>query len=287
MKFALAMLSLVAAATVCFPRPLSAQSALDEVDECDLLAAHPADPDRLADGVADTSIVPRLAVKACEAAVKQNPNELRFAYQFGRALVAANRKDAAAAQFTRATAGNYAAAFAAQAELGLDGVSGQNLAELINSPESIKVAQDAVKRLADLHTKAVQGGFALSQQRVEAMTFDPAAYAHRIVGKISAGRFEDARTESQSADVRAYIYSFSTNLISLCGPVLDAKAISSLLTYRFGGAITAEQEETPPVSFQPLVGEVDAQRFVRRHGCDGPLPQVLLFIPLALYLQKS
>ena len=89
----------------------------NDVDECDLLAAHPADPERLADGVADGTLVPRLAVKACEAAVKQNSKELRFAYQLGRAYLAANRKDNAAEQFKRAADGNYAAAFAAQAEL--------------------------------------------------------------------------------------------------------------------------------------------------------------------------
>ena len=94
-------------ASVTLTPQLRAQSVFDDVDECDVLAAHPADPERLADGVADGALVPRLAVKACEAAVKQNPNELRFAYQLGRAYLAANRKDNAAEQFKRAADGNY------------------------------------------------------------------------------------------------------------------------------------------------------------------------------------
>src|SRR6202023_83825 len=57
-----------------FAQPASAQqSVLDDVDECDSLAAHPSDPERLADGVADDAIVPKLAVAACEAAVKRSP----------------------------------------------------------------------------------------------------------------------------------------------------------------------------------------------------------------------
>jgi hypothetical protein len=263
-----------------------AQSVFDDVDECDLLAAHPADPERLADGVADGALVPRLAVKACEAAAKQNPNELRFAYQLGRAYLAANRKDNAAEQFKRAADGNYAAAFAAQAEMGVDSVNGLNLSELITSPASIHTAEDTLKALTALHAKAVQGGFMPSQQRAEALTFDASLYTQEIVGQISKGDFEAARTASQKPDVRAYLYTLATNLMGQCGPVLDAKTVARLASYRFGGAITAEQEEAPAVAIQPLVGEIDAHRFVRRHGCDGPVPQVILFLPLALYLEK-
>ena len=41
-------------------------SVLDLVDECDVLAAHPDDTQRMAEGVADDQIVPRLAIMACE-----------------------------------------------------------------------------------------------------------------------------------------------------------------------------------------------------------------------------
>jgi hypothetical protein len=266
--------------------PAWAQSVFDDVDECDLLAAHPADPERLTDGVADGAIVPRLAVKACEAAVKQSPKELRFAYQLGRAYLAANRKDNATEQFKRAADGNYAAAFAAQAEIGVDSVNGEKLSDLITSAASIRTAEAALKALADLHAKAAQGGFTPSQQRVDALTFDAALYTQPIVGQISKGEFDTARTASQQPDVRAYVYTLATNLMGQCGPVLDAKTVARLASYRFGGAITAEQEEGPAVSIQPLVGEIDAHRFVRRHGCDGPVPQIILFLPLSLYLEK-
>jgi hypothetical protein len=273
-------------AIVVFASQVRAQSVFDDVDECDLLAAHPADPERVADGVADGAMIPRLAVKACEAAAKQNPKELRFAYQLGRSYLAGNRKDNAAEQFKRAADGKYAAAFAAQAEMGVDSVNGEKLSDLITSPASIHIAGETLKALADLHTKAAQGGFTPSQQRADALTFNASLYTQPIVGQISNGEFDAARTASQQPDTRAYLYTFTTNLIGQCGPVLDAKTVARLAAYRFGGAITAEQEESPSVSIQPLVGEVDAHRFVRRHGCDGPVPQIILFLPLALFLEK-
>jgi hypothetical protein len=56
--------------------------------KCDQLAANPNDARKAADGVSYGDLKPQAAaaVDACEAAVKQNPNELRFQYQLGRAL---------------------------------------------------------------------------------------------------------------------------------------------------------------------------------------------------------
>lgn len=60
---------------------------------CDRLAAHPADTKRVVDGVAWDLMNGRLAVQACEDAVKLHPQELRFQYQLGRALLRAKRRD--------------------------------------------------------------------------------------------------------------------------------------------------------------------------------------------------
>lgn len=265
--------------------PLYAQSVFDAVDECDILAANPLDPERMAEGVSDDAIIPRLAVSACESAVKAAPAELRFAYQLGRAHLAAGHKDAAEAQLKRAAQGSYAAAFAAQADMGVDSVKGQNLHELVNTTDSIRVAGNALKSFAELHGKALQGGYAASQHRMEMLSFDATIYTHKIVGEINRGDFNAARQEAQKPDVRAYLYTFITNIISQCGPVIDAQTVARLAAYRFGGSITTEQEDSPAVGIQALVGEIDAQRFVKRHGCDGPVPQIVLFLPLSLYLE--
>ena len=66
---------------------------LEDVHPCDEYAAHPADPNRWAKGVADEDIIPGPAVKICRAAVKDYADEPRFQFQLGRALWAAHKFD--------------------------------------------------------------------------------------------------------------------------------------------------------------------------------------------------
>jgi hypothetical protein len=64
------------------------QRASDAARQCDQLAANPDDARRVGEGVSYPALKPQAAeaVDACSLASKQNPNELRFQYQLGRAL---------------------------------------------------------------------------------------------------------------------------------------------------------------------------------------------------------
>ncbi len=63
------------------------------VTACDRLAAHPADTQRVVEGVVWDLMDARAAVRACEDAVQRYPQELRFQYQLGRALLRSKRRD--------------------------------------------------------------------------------------------------------------------------------------------------------------------------------------------------
>ena len=53
--------------------------------DCDVLAAHPSDPDKISKGVGgDVMLVP--AIAACKDAVSKDPNNRRLRYQLGRVL---------------------------------------------------------------------------------------------------------------------------------------------------------------------------------------------------------
>ena len=58
--------------------------AADEVTECDRLAAHPSDPDKISPGVHEADVNKAAAQSACEAAVAKDPNNRRLRYQLGR-----------------------------------------------------------------------------------------------------------------------------------------------------------------------------------------------------------
>lgn len=59
------------------------------VHACDRLAANWYDPDRVANGVDWWRFVAETAISACKSATEKYPDELRFQYQLGRALVKA------------------------------------------------------------------------------------------------------------------------------------------------------------------------------------------------------
>lgn len=62
-------------------------SAFADITECDELAAHPSDPDKVVAGVSSSKVVTHIAIPACRTAVALEPEEARLHYQLGRALV--------------------------------------------------------------------------------------------------------------------------------------------------------------------------------------------------------
>jgi tetratricopeptide (TPR) repeat protein len=86
----------------------SAQNA--PVTDCDRLAANPDDPQRKAVSVAFDKIDTNAAIPACEAAVRQYPNDARLIFQLGRAFNAAKNYQAALEQYRKAADQGFAPA---------------------------------------------------------------------------------------------------------------------------------------------------------------------------------
>lgn len=106
------LLLLASCANTSLPTPAIEQTSAEQPHECDTQAAHPNDVLRVAAGKLDEDVIPVLALRACSAATKQFPNESRFHFQLGRALLALQRADEAAKAFeTAASMGNAPAKF--------------------------------------------------------------------------------------------------------------------------------------------------------------------------------
>jgi hypothetical protein len=78
-----AAMFLVFIAWMAIPSIVAAQN---QVTECDRLAAHPSDPDKLTEGVATQDVKLDRAIAACQMAVAADPNNARLNYQLGRVL---------------------------------------------------------------------------------------------------------------------------------------------------------------------------------------------------------
>ena len=153
------------------------------VTACDRMAAHPADTKRVVEGVAWDLMDGRAAVRACEDAVQRHPQELRFQYQLGRALLRAKRRDEGLPYLFDVAEKGYLVAFANiggtyQFDLGnlaealkwyrrgadLDDVSSQtHLAEMYLEGWGVK--QDLAEALKWFMPSASRG-YALSEYKV-------------------------------------------------------------------------------------------------------------------------
>ncbi len=81
------------------------------VTDCDNLAAHPADPNKVAEGVQWDLIDARRAMKACRSAVSRYPDSARMKFQLGRVLVFAKQRDEGLSYLFEAASQNYLIAY--------------------------------------------------------------------------------------------------------------------------------------------------------------------------------
>ena len=66
--------------------PWQAHALKAPVHECDRLAAHPLDGNKVVPGVDFGGLIPDRAIPACEAANRDYPDVPRFKYQYARVL---------------------------------------------------------------------------------------------------------------------------------------------------------------------------------------------------------
>lgn len=90
----------------------NAGAAEPPMTECDQLAAHPSDTQRVGPGVQIDLMDWRNAIRACGDALKTYPNTARFQYQLGRALMRGDRRDEALPYLVQAADNGHLAAFA-------------------------------------------------------------------------------------------------------------------------------------------------------------------------------
>jgi len=147
-------------AVLCIMLTLSSASfAEDIVTNCDKYAASDIDPNAKAPSVPFDQINGAQAVQACEAAVRQSPNNPRLLFQLGRAYQKVHNATSALKYYRSAADKNYAAA---QESLGDMYAEGFTL-----SPEpGVQFAVVDVVQAADWYRKAAEQGLAIAQNNL-------------------------------------------------------------------------------------------------------------------------
>ena len=104
------MRSLAAAALLALAITCSARADEPPLGDCDRLAAHPEDPQRVHAGMPITALDEERAVAACETALAAAPESARFRFQYGRALDKMDSFQDALGQYRVAAKERYPAA---------------------------------------------------------------------------------------------------------------------------------------------------------------------------------
>lgn len=171
----------VPAAAATDPPPYDATKYSQTVTDCDRLASHPEDPDRIGPGVGRQQIDLPKAIAACEAAVKADPRNPRLNYQLGRVLGYSGRGKEAVPYRAVAVDGSYPQALFVIGYITLLGLNQQ--------PQDTCRAGELLRRSAIAGRLAGQLGF---PHYVLAGTFDACASVRRdrqeMLGFVAEGR---------------------------------------------------------------------------------------------------
>ncbi|MCB2108174.1 MAG: sel1 repeat family protein [Rhodobacteraceae bacterium] len=166
-------LSLFAAALVLSAAPVLAA---DEITECDKLAAHGSDPDRIAPGVSEKDMDFEAAQKACGVAILADMTNPRLQYQLGRAYFYDGKFDAAMPHLEYAAEAGYQQAQFVLGYIIDNGYGG--------------VAKDPC-RVEDLWFKSAQQGRMASR----------VSYPHHVVRDM----FKGCKQQASTADMDVYL----------------------------------------------------------------------------------
>ena len=234
---------------------------LAQVDACDILAASPDDPLRVAPGVPDDDLVPRLAETACATALEGSDDVARHAFQLGRAKLEFGKVDEAMALFIRAAAEGSAIAHLFIGDAHHFGWRG---------PPNPVAARLSYEKARDMGLP--QAGVALNQ-----LIFDPDIFTTgSMIAVLHDGDAVTAAAFARNDLARAYLYAFAMELSDTCGSFLQPASVSALQAYRFPpGWSEASEQGDNKLGVQDTKASYDVEVLVDRHGCNGHVVEAI------------
>ena len=256
-----------------------------KVHRSDELAANPGDPDRMSAGVKREQIIPRLALEASEAAVREHPRTPRFHYQLGRALAASGRPIDAIKCYEKAAAMGYR-------------MANYNLGVCYADGDGVPI--DMEKGIAYLE-KAANEGVEAAKQQLASLVFSSEGFSDPgFFTAVYEGEFEDIGGDQTG--LATYLLTFVNPIINSpqCGQVVTHYTVAKLrqhagaavLARYFGALVNAKKDHVSGdfvgaaaagynagnklnLDFATMIGRghQDAQLFYDRYGCASPIAQ--------------
>lgn len=226
-----------------------------EVDACDILAASQDDPLRVAPGVPDDQLVPRLAETACAQALESSSDVARHAFQLGRAKLELGKVEEAILLFERAASEGSAIAHLFIGDAYHFGWSGDV------DPDAARVSYEKARDL----------GLVLADIALDQLVFEPGIFTTGpMLEVLLEGDIPTAVNFAQNDLAKAYLYAFALELSEVCGSFLLPESVGALQNYRFPeGWSEASEQGNKELGLQDVKASYDVEVLVDRHGCNG------------------
>lgn len=277
------------------------------IQQCDRLAAHADDPEAFAPGVPDDQLSPQ-AIGACEAAIRQDKNAPRLAFQLARAYLKADRFEDAAQQLITAARQGHGGALAYLGDLHMDGAPGIEadpvLAQTLYQKavaSGFKPAQSVLAQFEDYTEQAAKADeeekHLLAEENNTQSTKKNngvAAYINPpIVVNILTGRLDDI--PYTEIFTKVYLFKMAENISGSCATDINNEELKQL-----GNILVSTESQRQ--GYQTLVGAfnrhirdiaaalgrggstqsnsdendlyqaatIDSDTLVEKHGCQSP-----------------
>lgn len=195
------------------------------VQECDALAAHPDDPEAFTTGISDEKLNAPTTIRACEAAVKAEPQTPRLHFQLARGYLKANNIESAIEQLIAAGEQGHGASLAYLADLHVEGAPGIDadpaLARSLYERSVASGFQPAKKILAEFEDKTAEYAKAETEEHEPAKSAGATNSANLkpyvipgIVDNIYNRKFDNI--EYREAWVKEYLFNIADNIRAIC-----------------------------------------------------------------------
>jgi hypothetical protein len=184
---------------------LATAAIAENITACDVEAAHPSDPDHVGEGVGSDEVVTHRAIPACRDSVERFPDNPRFHYQLGRAIV----------YWAGANDADYS----------------EGMTHLENAAE-----MEYTQAMFVLGLMYQREGKICASEPLTKKAADKGLKAARIayVNSVTAGEYDDCGIAASDAQMRAYIDGAATQVTGYYENMLIA-ALRRGLDQRTGG----------------------------------------------------
>lgn len=233
----------------------------NNASECDILAADPDDPQKIADGVLVEDMDTDKAIKTCLTELEENPDNERLQFQLGRALMAAGHSKEAFPLLEKSAEKDYPAALGYMGHLQeTDGAAVpyyRKAAEGDYAPAEEALAKISGDKEDDLRlseNETLNESEAENEAEAGNDLFAEGYHASKLMEYIYGGQFDDIPDDRET---RALVVSVFTSFNKFCG---EGDTSTGAAAIKYGSEEVRQMQRDPAAAIMKNLQDIARMR---------------------------